>query len=151
MATADGLGLYLSALDGGRLRDGVDARIVCEHHEDWAVIRGDDAELVSANHRDPLQMMDTAAAAYVALTIEGTDTLLIAADHSLRRELLRRIRDDLIRPCPRDAPFQAPRHAEGAAGNKTARGGATRRPASRVTPRLIRRSGVGRLATRTRR
>lgn len=53
MAAADGLGLYLSALDGGRLRDGVDARIVCEHHEDWAVIRGDDAELVSAKHRDP--------------------------------------------------------------------------------------------------
>ena len=41
--------------------------------------------------------MDAAAAAYVALTIEGTDTLLMAADHSLRRELSRRIRDDLIR------------------------------------------------------
>ena len=53
MAAADGLGLYLGALEGGRLRDGVDARIVCEHHEDWAVIRGDDAELVSAMHRDP--------------------------------------------------------------------------------------------------
>jgi hypothetical protein len=53
MATADGLGLYLSALADGRLRDSVDARIVCEHHEDWTVISGDDAELVSAKHRDP--------------------------------------------------------------------------------------------------
>ena len=41
--------------------------------------------------------MDAAAAAYVALTAEGTDVLLMAADHSLRRELSRRIRDDLIR------------------------------------------------------
>jgi hypothetical protein len=40
--------------------------------------------------------MDAAAAAYVALTTSGTDTLLMAADHALRRELNRRIRDDLI-------------------------------------------------------
>ena len=40
--------------------------------------------------------MDAAAAAYVALTLDGTDTLLMAADHALRRELSRRIRDDLI-------------------------------------------------------
>jgi hypothetical protein len=53
MAAADGLGLYLEALDGGRLRDSEDARIVCEHHEDWAVVRGTDAELVSAKHREP--------------------------------------------------------------------------------------------------
>ena len=45
---------------------------------------------------DPEQMMDAAAAAYVALTSDGTDTLLMAADHALRRELNRRIRDDLI-------------------------------------------------------
>jgi hypothetical protein len=36
------------------------------------------------------------AAAYVALSASGTDTLLMAADHALRRELSRRIRDDLI-------------------------------------------------------
>ena len=41
-------------------------------------------------------MIDAAAAAYVALTTSGTDTLLMAADHALRRELNRRIRDDLI-------------------------------------------------------
>ena len=41
-------------------------------------------------------MTDAAAAAYVALTLDGTDTLLMAADHALRRELSRRIRDELI-------------------------------------------------------
>jgi conjugative relaxase-like TrwC/TraI family protein len=46
---------------------------------------------------DPEQMMDAAAADYLALTLEGTDVLLMAADHALRRELSRRIRDDLIR------------------------------------------------------
>ena len=46
---------------------------------------------------DPEQIMDAAAAAYVALTLDGTDTLLMAADHAHRRELSRRIRDDLIR------------------------------------------------------
>ena len=45
---------------------------------------------------EPEQMMDAAAAAYVALTVDGTDTLLMAAEHALRRELSRRIRDDLI-------------------------------------------------------
>ena len=39
---------------------------------------------------------DAAAAAYVALSADGTDVLLMAADHALRRELSRRIRDDLI-------------------------------------------------------
>ena len=41
-------------------------------------------------------MMDAAAAHYLALTLDGTDVLLMAADHALRRELSRRIRDDLI-------------------------------------------------------
>jgi hypothetical protein len=45
---------------------------------------------------DPEQMMDAAAAAYVALATGGTGTLLMAADHTLRRELSRRIRDELI-------------------------------------------------------
>ena len=45
---------------------------------------------------EPEQMMDAAAAAYVALAADGTDVLLMAADHALRRELCRRIRDDLI-------------------------------------------------------
>src|SRR5580704_10943240 len=41
-------------------------------------------------------MIDAAATAYVALSADGTDTLLMAADHALRRELSRRIREDLI-------------------------------------------------------
>jgi ATP-dependent exoDNAse (exonuclease V) alpha subunit len=48
------------------------------------------------NGGEPEQMMDAAAAAYVALTLDGTDMLLMAADHAHRRELSRRIRDDLI-------------------------------------------------------
>ena len=64
-------------------------------------------------------MMDAAAAAYVALTLDGTDTLLMAADHALRRELSRRIRDDLIQlgivqaPAPRSASPTAPGPAAG--------------------------------------
>jgi conjugative relaxase-like TrwC/TraI family protein len=46
---------------------------------------------------EPEQMLDAATATYIALTVDGTDTLLMAADHALRRELSRRIRDDLIR------------------------------------------------------
>ena len=46
---------------------------------------------------DPEQMMDAAAADYLALALDGTDVLLMAADHASRRELSRRIRDDLSR------------------------------------------------------
>jgi conjugative relaxase-like TrwC/TraI family protein len=46
---------------------------------------------------DPEHVMDAAAAAYLGFTLDGTDVLLMAADHTLRRELSRRIRDDLIR------------------------------------------------------
>jgi len=41
--------------------------------------------------------MDAAAATYTTLFSAGTDALLMAADHTLRRELSRRIRDDLLR------------------------------------------------------
>ena len=67
-----------------RLRDG-DTTVLAEYDQHGRIIGG-----------DPEQMMDAAAAAYVALTAGGTDTLLMAADHALRRELNRRIRDDLI-------------------------------------------------------
>jgi hypothetical protein len=67
-----------------RLRDG-DTSVLAEYDQHGRIIGG-----------DPEQMMDAAAAAYVALTTSGTDTLLMAADHALRRELNRRIRDDLI-------------------------------------------------------
>ena len=67
-----------------RLRDG-DTTVLAEYDQHARIIGG-----------DPEQMMDAAAAAYVALTASGTDTLLMATDHALRRELNRRIRDDLI-------------------------------------------------------
>ena len=67
-----------------RLRDG-DATVLAEYDQHGRIIGG-----------EPEQMTDAAAAAYVALTAGGTDTLLMAADHALRRELNRRIRDDLI-------------------------------------------------------
>jgi len=68
-----------------RLRSG-DASVLAEYDQEGCIYGG-----------DPEQMMDAAAAAYVALTLDGTDTLLMAADHALRRELNRRIRDDLMR------------------------------------------------------
>jgi conjugative relaxase-like TrwC/TraI family protein len=67
-----------------RLRDG-DTTALAEYDQHARIIGG-----------DPEQMTDAAAAAYVSLTAGGTDTLLMAADHALRRELNRRIRDDLI-------------------------------------------------------
>ena len=68
-----------------RLRQG-DTSVLAEYDQQGRIYGG-----------DPEQMMDAAAAAYVALTLDGTDTLLMAADHALRRELSRRVRDDLIR------------------------------------------------------
>ncbi|MGH3280316.1 MAG: hypothetical protein ACRDNW_14430 [Trebonia sp.] len=66
------------------------------HDGDTAVLAEyDQYARITGGH--PEQMMDAAAAAYVALTLEGTDVLLMAADHRLRRELSRRIRDDLVR------------------------------------------------------
>jgi hypothetical protein len=41
-------------------------------------------------------MTDQAAQAYVAQALDGKDALLMTADHARRRELSRRIRDDLI-------------------------------------------------------
>ena len=67
-----------------RLRDG-DISVLAEYDQQARIIGG-----------GPEQMIDAAAAAYVALSASGTDTLLMAADQALRRELNRRIREDLI-------------------------------------------------------
>lgn len=53
MAAADGLSLYLDAVRDGKTGDGEQIRIICEHHEDWVVVDADDAELVSAKHKEP--------------------------------------------------------------------------------------------------
>jgi len=68
-----------------RLRSG-DTTVLAEYDQHARITGG-----------DPEQMMDAAAAAYLALTLDGVDTLLMAADHALRRELSRRVRDHLIR------------------------------------------------------
>ena len=68
-----------------RLRAG-DTTVLAEYDQHARIIGG-----------YPEQMMDAAAAGYLALTLDGTDVLLMAADHALRRELSRRIREDLIR------------------------------------------------------
>ena len=67
-----------------RLHDG-DTTVLADYDQHGRIIGG-----------EPEQMMDAAAAAYVALAADGTDVLLMAADHALRRELCRRIRDDLV-------------------------------------------------------
>src|SRR6202040_574699 len=68
-----------------RLRAG-DTAVLAEYDQHARIIGG-----------GPGRMMDAAAAAYLALILDGTDVLLMAADHALRRELSRRIREDLIR------------------------------------------------------
>jgi hypothetical protein len=51
MAAADGLRMYLERLGpDGRLRVDHGCRVLCERHEDWVAMVGDDAELVSAKH-----------------------------------------------------------------------------------------------------
>ena len=61
--------------------------------EQQASLRIRNGRIIGGNQEE---IMDAAAAAYVALSADGTDTLLMAADHALRRELNRRIREDLI-------------------------------------------------------
>lgn len=54
MAAADSLALYLQSLDDhGRLPQDCDGRVLCEWQEDWVLLNGADAELVSGKHRDP--------------------------------------------------------------------------------------------------
>lgn len=53
MATADLLALYFSRLDSaGSLVDTAEFTMLCEHHEDWAVIAGSETEIVSCKHRE---------------------------------------------------------------------------------------------------
>lgn len=52
MAAAHGLRLLYDALSNGPLSEASFCRIICELHEDWVACVGDDAELVSAKHRE---------------------------------------------------------------------------------------------------
>lgn len=53
VATADALSLYFRALrDDGTIDPAADGSLICEHHEDWALIDGTAAEIVSGKHRE---------------------------------------------------------------------------------------------------
>ena len=97
-----GMSLLASALGYARLAEPVRFRAAWEQAASLRLREGDSTVLAEYDQHgriiggEPEQMIDAAAAAYVALTLDGTDTLLMAADHALRRELCRRIRDDLI-------------------------------------------------------
>ena len=98
-----GLSLLADALGYARLAQPARFRAAWEQAASLRLRSGDTTVLAEYDEHgrirggEPEQMMDAAAAAYLALTVEGTDTLLMAADHALRRELSRRVRDDLIR------------------------------------------------------
>jgi hypothetical protein len=97
-----GMSLLAAALGYARLTEPVRFRAPWEQAASLRLRDGDTAVLADYDQHgriiggDPEQMIDAAAAAYVALSANGTDTLLMTADHALRRELSRRIRDDLI-------------------------------------------------------
>lgn len=53
MAASDGFRMFADALDDqGHLRQDATGQVICEHHEDWTLLREPDAELVSAKHRE---------------------------------------------------------------------------------------------------
>ena len=98
-----GMSLLADALGYARLVESARFRAAWEQAASLRLRAGDMTVLAEYDQHgritggEPEQMMDAAVAAYLALTLDGTDTLLMAADHALRRELSRRIRDDLIR------------------------------------------------------
>jgi conjugative relaxase-like TrwC/TraI family protein len=96
-----GMSLLAGALGYVRLAEPVRFRSDWEQHASLRLHDGDTTVLGEYDQHgrivggEPEQMMDAAAAAYVSLAADGADVLLMAADHALRRELCRRIRDDL--------------------------------------------------------
>jgi hypothetical protein len=54
MATAHLLAAYVECLDdNGQLVAASDVALICEHHEDWALVASHSAEIVSAKHKEP--------------------------------------------------------------------------------------------------
>ena len=102
VGSGGGMSLLADALGYARLAEPARFRADWEQHASLRLRDGDTTVLAEYDQHgrihggDPEQMMDAAAATYVALAAGGTDTLLMAAEHTLRRELSRRIRDDLI-------------------------------------------------------
>jgi conjugative relaxase-like TrwC/TraI family protein len=97
-----GMSLLADALGYAQLTEPVRFRAAWEQAASLRLRAGDTSVQAEYDQHgrirggDPEQMMDAAAAAYLALSLDGVDTLLMAADHALRRELNRRIREDLI-------------------------------------------------------
>jgi ATP-dependent exoDNAse (exonuclease V) alpha subunit len=95
------MSLLAGALGYVRLTEPVRFRNQWEQHASLRLRDGDTAVLADYDQHgritggNPEDMIDAAAAAYVALATDGADVLLMAAGHALRRELNRRIRDDL--------------------------------------------------------
>ena len=98
-----GMSLLAGALGYARLTEPLRFRAAWEQAASLRLRAGDTAVLAEYDQHgrirggEPEQMIDAAVADYLALTLDGTDTLLMAADHALRRELSRRVREDLIR------------------------------------------------------
>jgi conjugative relaxase-like TrwC/TraI family protein len=117
-----GMSLLADALGYVQLTEPQRFRAAWEQAASLRLRAGDTAVLAEYDQHaritggDPELMMDAAAAAYLSLTLDGTDTLLMAADHALRRELSGRVRDDLIR-LGIVQPGPAVRIAEGAAAS----------------------------------
>ena len=97
-----GMSLLADALGYVRLTEPVRFRPAWEQAASLRLREGDTTVLADDDQQgritggQPEQIIDAAAAAYVARLLDGTDTLLMAAEHALRGELSRRIRDDLI-------------------------------------------------------
>jgi AAA domain len=97
-----GMSLLAGALGYVQLAHPVRFRATWEQAASLRLRAGDTSVLADYDQHgrirggEPEQIIDAAAAAYVAATLDGTGTLLMVADHALRRELSRRIRDDLI-------------------------------------------------------
>jgi hypothetical protein len=52
MATADILSAYFKMLNAERAIEDCSVTLICEHHEDWAVLVDGEVEIVSAKHRE---------------------------------------------------------------------------------------------------
>jgi AAA domain len=87
------LSLFAGALSYVQLAEPVRFRAAWEQAANLRLRAGDTSVLTEYDQHarirggEPEQMIDAAAADYLALTLDGTGVLLMAADHALRQEL----------------------------------------------------------------
>jgi conjugative relaxase-like TrwC/TraI family protein len=103
MQNGGGMSLLADRLGYARLAEPVRFREAWERAASLR-LRGGDATIIEEYERqgritggDPELVTEDVAADYTILTVDGTDALLITADHALRRELSRRARENLLR------------------------------------------------------